>query len=126
MRSYEIGRVRVHVLDDVPHLWTAWDDGLILPAGPAPADRLALCADMGYGDDLWAMSLDHEIAHHWLAVLDGLPFSVSLRLVAAGQTADPETRAYIVAEEERVCRWQWQLDKAAPRPWDHLLVADYG
>lgn len=37
---------------------------------------------MGYGADVWAMTIDHEIGHTILAEMDGKPYSPALWAVA--------------------------------------------
>ena len=82
---------------------------------------MRMAADLGYGDDTFAMSRDHEVAHTWLAHLDGGRWSPTMwRLAHPDDPANPDDDA-VAEEEARVLDFQRGLDKGAPRPWE---VAD--
>lgn len=57
-----------------------------VPARPQDDDEYrARAAALGYGDDTLAMSRDHEMVHHILAAVLGLPYSPTLMGVATGR-----------------------------------------
>jgi len=65
---------------------TTLADGKRIPACPQEGDEYRRRArDLGYGDDIAAMSRDHEVAHTLIAVIIGLPESPTLRGVADGK-----------------------------------------
>jgi|GEM_PF-4871158 len=98
---------------------TRFPDGTKVGSTPnRDDDSLRLAASLGYGDDTWAMSRDHEIAHAWLAHLRGADRSPTMWRLAHPEgevISDDEVRE----EEAEVLELQGALDKAAIRPWDH-------
>ena len=94
------------------------DDSKVGSTPNADAHTMDVARDLGYGDDTWAMSRDHEISHSWLAYLDGVPHSPTMwRLAHPYDDALPND-AEVAEEEARVLAFQATLDKSAPRPWE--------
>src|SRR4051794_15326091 len=68
---------------------TLYPDGAVVDACAEDDDLYRQTAiDHGYGADTALMSREHELAHHLLAHLLGLPHSPTLRAVATG-SSDP-------------------------------------
>jgi hypothetical protein len=89
--------------------------------GSTPNDdphTLDVAADLGYGTDTWSMSRDHEVAHTWLAMLDGQPHSRTMWRLAHPYDDDLPDDAEVAEEEQRVLDFQRTIDKTGPRPWD--------
>lgn len=76
-------------------------------------DAVRLAEDLGY-PDTWSMSRGHEIAHTWLAVEEGYPFSLTLRQVAHQGEAPVLTWGQVAYEEAKVLAWQRD---SKSRPW---------
>ena len=74
--------------------------------------------ELGYGDDTWMMSRDHELSHTWLAHLDGRPWSPTMWRLAHPSSSDVADDVAVAEEEARVLDFQRGLDKSGPRPWD--------
>ncbi len=101
---------------------TRFPDGTKVGSTPnADPHTLTVAAELGYGADTFAMSRDHEIAHSWLALLDGLPHSPTMWRLAHPYGDWLPDDAAVAEEEARVLAFQETLDKSGPRPWD---VAD--
>jgi hypothetical protein len=115
---------RVLVDEAARYLETRFPDGTKVPAAPNTDPRsLAMADELGYGDDTWAMSRDHEITHTWLAHLDGTEISPVLWRLAHPQGPPPQPTPTEIAEEEaRALTFQAKLDKQTPRPWDDADV----
>jgi hypothetical protein len=111
----------VLVDDDARYIETRFADGAKVGSTPnRDAHSLRVAAELGYGDDTWTMSRDHELSHAWLAHTDGRPWSPTMwRLAHPSSELNPDDDA-VAEEEARVLDYQRTLDKAAPRPWDHL------
>lgn len=90
MRQYRFGDVVVLVDDERETLTHVWPDGVTLVATSNPTDpaHVGKAWAFGYRGDTWAMSKAHELAHQALAVLDGLPWSPTLRCLALGGDCD--------------------------------------
>lgn len=98
---------------------TRFPDGTTVGSTPnADPHTMTVAADLGYGDDTWAMSRDHEIAHSWLAYCDGLDHSPTMWRLAHPYDDELPNDAEVAEEEERVLAYQRTLDKSAPRPWE--------
>ncbi len=98
---------------------TRFGDGTKVGSTPNRDDHsLRVAAGLGYGDDTWSMSRDHEVAHTWLAHLAGLPWSPTMWRLAHPWGPDLPDDAQVAEEEATVLRFQGTLDKAALRPWD--------
>lgn len=100
--------VRVLVYPDEQYLETVFADAATVPATPQDNDEYRARAQaLGYGDDVWRMCLEHEIAHTELMQMLGLEYSPTLWAVAHGDTR--KTRE-MGAEEELVLAFQrWRL-----------------
>ena len=97
---------------------TRFADGTKVGSTPnRDAHSLRTAQRLGYGDDTWAMSRDHEIAHTWLAHLDGLPWSPTMWRLAHPYDPDLPDDDDVAEEETRVLEFQRLCDKEAPRPW---------
>ncbi len=112
----------VIVDESAAYVETRFDDGSKVGSTPNsdPHSRRTALA-LGYGDDTWAMSRDHELAHSWLAYLDGRPWSPTMWRLAHPYGEDLPDDDQVAYEEARVLEFQRTLDKSVPRPWD---VAD--
>jgi hypothetical protein len=112
----------VLVDDTGRYVETRFEDGTKVGSTPnRDPHTLNVSEELGYGDDTWAMSRDHELAHSWLAHLDGRRWSPTMwRLAHPWDDGVPDDDA-VAHEEARVLEFQRTLDKTAPRPWD---VAD--
>lgn len=98
---------------------TRFGDGTKVGSTPnRDAHSLWVAAGLGYGDDTWSMSRDHELAHTWLAHMAGLPWSPTMWRLAHPWGPDLPDDAQVAEEEAMVLRFQGTLDKAALRPWD--------
>jgi hypothetical protein len=109
----------VEVNDTDRWLVTRFDDGSELHAHPNHDHASIVRAyALGYLGDTWAMSRDHELAHHYLAAIAGHWQSYALWLAANPDL--PRDDSPVHAEEARVLRWQATLEpKHRPeRPWD--------
>lgn len=65
---------------------TVFDDGTVAGACPmwSHEESKQRARDLGYGDDLWRMTVEHEIAHTLTAELRGDPHSIILWNVSHG------------------------------------------
>jgi hypothetical protein len=112
--TYHFAECVVEVDDARQYLVTRFSDGTYVDATPNRDEgSLRTASELGYGDDTWAMSRDHELAHSWLAFPDVSPM---LWALAHGSTASR-------VEETTVMEFQRSLDKSAPRPWDQVSAA---
>lgn len=119
MVQYVFPRCRVLVDAANQYVETRFPDGAKVGSTPnRDAHSLKVAAELGYGDDTWTMSRDHELGHTWLAHLDGLPWSPTIwRLAHPEDTAVPDDAA-VAEEEATVLTFQAGLVKNLPRPWD--------
>lgn len=116
--QYVFPQCAVLVDEEARYVETRFPDGS--KVGSTPNDdphTLAVARDLGY-TDTFAMSRDHEIAHSWLAHLDGKPWSRTMWRLAHPYDGDLPNDSEVAEEEMRVLEFQRTLDKAAPRPWD--------
>ncbi len=98
---------------------TRFADGTKVGSTPnRDSHTLKVAAELGYGDDSWAMSRDHELAHSWLALVDGLPWSPTMWRLAHPHGPDLPDDGQVAEEEARVLEFQKTIDKAGPRCWD--------
>lgn len=117
--QYVFPRCRVVVDEDARYVESRMEDGTKVGATPNRDERsLAIAAELGYGDDTWLMSRDHELSHTWLAHLDGRPWSPTMWRLAHPYSSDVADDVAVAEEEARVLEFQRTLDKAQPRPWD--------
>lgn len=108
----------VDVDDDARWVVTRFDDGTEVHAHPNhDPESVARAAALGY-HDTWAMSRDHELAHHWLAFRAEHWASFTMWSLAHPDLHRDD--ATIHQEEANVLRFQRGLDKAAVRPWEAL------
>ena len=117
--QYDFPRCAVLVDEPGQYVETRFPDGTTVGSTPnRDPHTLATALDLGYGDDTFAMSSDHELAHTWLAHLDGRPWSPTMWRLAHPDGDELPDDAEVAEEEQRVLDFQRTLDKAAPRPWD--------
>ena len=86
----------------------------LVVAVPRP-DQIRLCDELGYGDDLEAMTWDHDFLHAWLADVLGLDVSFSLARAAGAAIAPP---GIAEAEEAAVLALQRFVRLAGVKPHD--------
>jgi hypothetical protein len=121
--QYEFARHVVVVDPAQRYVETRFPDGTTVGATPNRDDHsLRIARDLGYGDDTWAMSLDHELCHSWLAQVADQPWSPTLWRLAHPDDLDVANDVEVAEEEARVLEFQRRLDKDAPRPWDTAPV----
>lgn len=66
----------VWIWDQARYLETRFSDGTTVPAAPEPTESYRQTARRcGYGEDVWGLTLAHEISHTLLATWRGLPAS---------------------------------------------------
>jgi hypothetical protein len=75
---------------------------------------VVLARQLGYGDNTWLMTVDHEVAHTWLAWVFGRRASPVLLNKGMGRQCD----VWTAWEEENVLTFQRGLDKEKERPWE--------
>ena len=98
---------------------TRFPDGTKVGSSPTrDPHSLSVAADLGYGDDTWTMSRDHELGHSWLALIGGLAWSPTIWRLAHPYGPDLPDDREVAEEEARVLEFQRVLDKAATRCWD--------
>ena len=120
--QYDFPRCAVLVDVQGRYVETRFPDGTKVGSTPnRDPHTLDTARELGYGDDTFAMSCDHEVAHTWLAHLDGRPWSPTMWRLAHPDGEELPDDDEVAEEEQRVLDFQKTLDKAAPRPWD---VAD--
>ena len=117
--QYVFPRCRVIVDEDARYVESQMEDGTKVGATPNRDDHsLAIAAALGYGDDTWLMSRDHELSHAWLAHVAGHPWSPTMWRLAHPHSAEVADDVAVAEEEARVLEFQRALDKSKPRPWD--------
>ena len=117
--QYEFPNCAVLVDEQGRYVETRFPDGTKVGSTPnRDPHTLRTAAELGYGDDTFAMSRDHEISHSWLALLDGRPHSPTMWRLAHPYGDELPDDAQVAEEEARVLAFQRTLDKRAPRPWD--------
>ena len=119
LMQYVFPRCQVIVDEDARYVESRMEDGAKVGA-TANTDEwsLATAAELGYGEDTWLMSRDHELSHTWLAHLAGLPWSPTMWRLAHPDSSDVADDVAVAEEEARVLEFQRTLDKASSRPWD--------
>lgn len=116
--QYEFPGCVVYVDERDRYVETRFPDGGKVGSTPnLDPHTLDVMRELGY-DDTFAMSRDHEIAHSWLAMLDGLPYSPTMWRLAHPHDDDLPDDAAVAEEEARVLAFQRTLPKTGPRPWD--------
>jgi hypothetical protein len=100
--------VRVRVFEDDHYLETVFADGTRVPAAPQDSDQYrATASACGYGDNLWRLCREHEIAHTTLMQTLGLRHSPTLWAVAHGEHGRiPNSPGEMAAEEKLVLAYQ--------------------
>ena len=112
-------RCRVIVDEEARYVESLMEDGSKVGAtANCDAASLLTSQDLGYGDDTWAMSRDHELSHAWLAHLEGRPWSPTMWRLAHPHSSDVAGDTEVAEEEARVLAFQRTLAKDAPRPWE--------
>lgn len=104
--------VLVRVFDGEHYLETQFPDGTRVPAAPQDSDQYrATAAALGYGEDLWRLCREHEIAHTTLMQTLGLRYSPTLWAVAHGAHGKiPNSPGEMAAEEKLVLAYQeWRM-----------------
>jgi hypothetical protein len=105
-------QVMLRIFDDEQYLETVFADGTRVPAAPQETDEYrATALALGYGDDVWRMCREHEIAHTTLMQSLGLMYSPTLWAVAHGAHGTiPNSPGEMGAEEELVLAYQkWRM-----------------
>ena len=113
----------VYVDTDDRYARVSFFDGAVCEARPHDTPAYdAFAATLGYAGPAWpdpggAMSREHEVCHHFLAEVRGLPWSPALWAVAHGYElgADPLHQA-IQEEEWLVTAFQALLNGLDPAP----------
>jgi hypothetical protein len=87
-----IGEVVVDIYDEVETLVHRWPDRaeMVASSNPRDPESVARAWALGYHGDTWAMSREHELVHHELAVANGYPWSPTLYCVASGRAGRGE------------------------------------
>jgi hypothetical protein len=121
--QYRFPHCAVLVDEEARYVETRFEDGTKVGSTPnLDAHTLNTAIQLGYGDDTWAMSRDHELAHTWLALLDDKPWSLTMWRLAHPDGDDLPNDAEVAQEEARVLAFQLGLDKERPRPWDEAEI----
>jgi hypothetical protein len=109
----------IFVDEEARYVETRFPDGAKVGSTPNDdAHTMRVAVDLGYGTDTWSMSRDHEIAHSWLAHLDGREWSRTMWRLAHPDDPTVPDDAEVAEEEQRILEFQATLDKTGPRPWD--------
>lgn len=117
--QYVFPRCRVIVDEGSRYVESLMEDGAKVGATPNLDDwTLKIAAELGYGDDTWAMSRDHELSHTWLAHVEGQPWSPTMWRLAHPESTGSAGDVEVAEEEARVLEFQRALDKDRPRPWE--------
>jgi hypothetical protein len=117
--QYRFPRCLVLVDAAGKYVETRFPDGSRVGSTPNRDDHTKRVAEeLGYGDNTFAMSSDHELSHTWLAHLDGLPWSRTMWRLAHPYEDDLPNDDEVAEEEERILEFQKTLAKDQPRPWD--------
>lgn len=83
MRTLTIGKTLITIWDESRYLEVTLPDGRKLPAAPQEDGAyLRRAQEYGYGDDVWAMCVDHEVGHVLLSWLVHGDTSLTLKGVA--------------------------------------------
>ena len=105
----EFRHCKLRVWPETQYCETVFEDGTKVPAAPGQDDSYREQArECGYGDDTWALCLQHEAFHTMLAEFEGRPWSPTLWAVA--HPGGRLTREEAWDEEERVLNFQKQLN----------------
>ena len=81
----KVGACEFRVFSAVRYCETVFADGSKVPAAPQDTDTYrARARELGYGDNIWAMCLEHELFHTLWAVSQGFEYSQTLWDVAHG------------------------------------------
>ena len=115
--QYVFPHCSVLVDDANQYVETRFPDGTRVGSTPnRDPHSLRTAQRLGYGDDTWSMSRDHEIAHAWLAYLAGLPWSPTMWRLAHPSGPDIPDDDQVAEEEAMVLEFQRTADKDA-LPW---------
>lgn len=107
---FEFGITTVEVWPEQRYLRTMYSDGCQVDAAPQlTRDYLDTAQRLGYGDDTWAMCVEHEIMHTLLAMADGR--AVSPALWAVAHRTEDVHREIIAKEEDYVMSMQRKLNE---------------
>jgi hypothetical protein len=108
MDVLELGGCVVRVFPETRYLETVFPDAAKVSAAPQTVPSYRATAErLGYGDDVWALCREHEIAHTTLLQALGLEYSPTLWAVAHGaQRAIPGAPGEMEAEEDLVLAYQ--------------------
>ncbi len=122
---YVFPRCVVLVDQRARYVETRMEDRTKVGATPNRDDwSLRISSGLGYGDDTWAMSRDHELAHTWLAHVEGKPWSATMWRLAHPDSEEVAGDAEVAEEEAMVLEFQRTLDKSHSRPWDTSAAID--
>jgi hypothetical protein len=131
---------RLYIYNDgmaqMRHCLTEFNDKTTSSAWPPWGEPEHVMASWhcGYGGDQWAMMREHEIAHHYLADVMGLPHSYSVWSHAHGTGEPGKQFSQRVADEEHLVtsfqRWintgQWdEYNQLANIPNRYIVARDY-
>ena len=123
--QYVFPHCRVIIDERARYVESVMEDGTKVGATPNRDEAsLAIAADLGYGDDTWEMSRDHELSHTWLAHLEGRPCSPTMWRLAHPHSSEVADDRTVAEEEARVLTFQRALDKTGPRPWETSPAVD--
>ena len=112
-------RCRVIVDEEARYVESLMEDGTKVGAtANGDEESLRTSRDLGYGDDTWSMSRDHELSHAWLAHVEGEPWSPTMWRLAHPHSSDVAGDAEVAEEEARVLAFQRTLAKDEARPWE--------
>ena len=116
--QYVFPQCSVLVDEAARYVETRFPDGSRVGSTPnSDPHSLRTARRLGYGEDTWRMSRDHEIAHTWLAHRAGLPWSPTMWRLAHPSAADLSDDAQVAEEESLVLEFQRLFDKESPPPW---------
>jgi hypothetical protein len=98
----------VRVFNHARYVETVFPDATKVPAVPHETEEYrATATRLGYGDDVWRLCREHEMAHTELSELLGEPHSRTLWAVAHGQkNAIEGSPGEMAAEEDLVLAYQ--------------------
>lgn len=110
--KYEFNLCTVIVKHHEQWMGTIFRDGTIAHARPNFREEdFKRCRELGYGDDIWAMNVDHELFHTALAEMAGEPYSQVLWEAAHG-TVEKMDMEKAWSEEDRVLKAQQNPSEA--------------
>lgn len=95
--------MRQTIYEDGQAVVTTFDDGAEVVAGPSSdEENVARAVSLGYGDDLWRMTKEHEIIHRLLAEAEGRDQSIALWYAAHPDYEMDDCDRFLAHREECV------------------------